>query len=361
MSAALSLDITLPRTLAGARNGALAAERLGFDGAWSREQGTDPFVVLAAPALETERIVLGTNVAVAFGRSPYSTAVAAWQLQAASGGRFVLGLGSQVKAHVLHRYSAAFAPAGPRLREYLLAVRAVWGALETGRIDFRGDFYSFDSSVFTPYFRPEEDPPPAVPIMLAAVGPYNCRTVGLHADGIMLHPLHTVEDLTTHTLAEVGVGLREAGRQRDAIRAVCPVLTAVGRDSAELDAARREVRGMIAFYGATRTYARVLEAAGRPELPAALHQAVAARDFEAATDLIDDELLDRVAVSGSAYEAGRLLHDRYRGVVDRVYVSNPESSPGLADADAVTDLVRGFRDAQRAHATGRSHPENDLA
>ncbi len=272
MTAALDLDLTLPRTLAGARKSALQAERLGFDGAWSREQGSDPFLALAAPALDTARLILGTNVAVAFGRSPYSTAVASWQLQAATDGRFVLGLGSQVKSHVVHRYSAEFTPAGPRLREYLLAVRAIWDALATGEIDFHGTYYSFESAVFTPYFRPEEQPTPPPPrIMLAAVGRYNCRTVGLHADGIMLHPLHTVRHLQTQTIEEVGEGLRESGRDRSAVEYVCPVLAAIGRDDAEVAAARRRVRGMIAFYGATRAYARVLEAAGRPALPTAQH------------------------------------------------------------------------------------------
>ena len=352
---ALDLDITLPRTLDGARKSAVRAERLGFDGAWSREQGSDAFLVLAAAALDTARLTLGTNVAVAFGRSPYSTAVASWQLQAATNGRLVLGLGSQVKSHVMHRYSAQFAPAGPRLREYLLAVRAVWGAFQTGRIEFHGTYYSFESNVFTPYFRPEEQPTPPLPlplIMLAAVGQYNCRTVGLHADGIMLHPLHTVRQLQTQTIVEVGEGLRESGRDRSAVKYVCPVLTAIGRDDAELAAARQRVRGMIAFYGATRTYARVLEAAGRPDLPLALHEANAARDLDGATNLVDDELLDEVAISGYPYEVGRRMVERYAGVVDRVYVSNPESSPCLREEATLTELIRGFRDAQAAAPSG---------
>ena len=223
--------------LASVRDGAREIERLGFDGFVTGEIKTDPFIPLALAATTTERISLTTAVAIAFPRSPTVTAMMAWDLQALSGGRFILGLGTQVKGHVERRYGTSWAPPVPRLREYLRAVRAVWDCWQNGTpLDVRGTYYNL--SVMVPLFNPGPIPHPQIPIHLAAINTHICQLAGEMGDGIRPHPITTRKFITEVMLPNVALGARRAGRSLQGFEVALSPLVAVGDDAREFADAR---------------------------------------------------------------------------------------------------------------------------
>jgi probable F420-dependent oxidoreductase len=279
-------------------------ESLGYDGLWAAETRHDPFLGLGAAALVTKDILLGTGIATAFTRSPMVTAMLAWELQRASAGRFVLGLGTQVKAHNVRRFSVPFEAPAPKLRELVAALRHIWGAFQgEHRLRFRGRFYRHD--LITPFFDPGPIEHPRIPIYLAAVTPTMYRLSGQVADGVHVHPFHTVRYLRE-------VALPALGPRRSELTLVAAVFAAVG-DEAEL------VRSQLAFYGSTRTYRPVFEIYGRGELSDRLHALMMRGDVEAMAAMIDDEMLQEFAVvAGSWEEAVVEIRRRYDGLLDRI-------------------------------------------
>jgi probable F420-dependent oxidoreductase len=301
-------------------------ESAGYDGLWTAETRHDPFLPLAVAAGVTTGLTLGTGIATAFTRSPMVTAMIAWDLQRASRGRFVLGLGTQVRAHNVRRFSVGWDAPASRLRELVEAIRHIWGSFQgEHRLRFRGRFYRHD--LLTPFFDPgpiDHAPPP---IYLAAVTPTMYRLAGEVADGIHVHPFHTVRYLRE-------VALPALGDSRDPLTLVGSVFAVVGGNE-------EEVRTQIAFYGSTPTYRPVLEAHGRGGLGDELHRLMARGDTAAMAAAIDDELLGEFAVSaGSWEEAGRLVRNRCEGVLDRVgiYAVDESRTP-----EETTAIARGFR------------------
>ncbi len=296
-----------------------ALETAGYDGFWTAEIDHDPFLPLASAALSTGRLTLGTSIATAFTRSPMVTALAAWDLQRASGGRFVLGLGTQVRAHNVRRFSVPWEPPAPRLRELVAALRHIWGAFQGEHpLRFRGRFYRHD--LLTPFFDPGPIEHPSIPIHLAAVTPTMYRICGEIADGIHVHPLHSVRYLRE-------VALPALGSRRSELTLVASVFVA-------LPGEEQRVREQVAFYGATPTYRPVLETHGRGELTGLLRRLVAAGDTRAMAHAIDDELLAEVAVAASDWKAAAAeLARRYDGLVDRIAVYGG-AEPGRARAVA---------------------------
>ena len=278
-------------------------EELGYEGIWTTETRHDPFLPLGLAAAATSRVTLGTAIATAFTRSPWVTAVAAWDLQRLSGGRFVLGLGTQVRAHNERRFSVPFEAPGPKLRELVEALRHIWGAFQgEHRLRFRGRFYRHD--LLTPFFDPgplDAGPPP---IYLAAVTPGTYRIAGEVADGVHVHPFHTAR-----YLREVAV---PALARRVPLSAA--VFCVVGDDDLA-------VRQQIAFYGSTPTYRPVFEAHGWGELTDSLHRLMAREDVAAMAAAITDDVLAEFAVFGSTWaEAVAGLRARYDGLLERVAV-----------------------------------------
>jgi probable F420-dependent oxidoreductase len=302
---------------------------MGFGAIWSTETRHDPFLPLAVAAGATSRIGLGTAIAVAFARSPMILAHIAWDLQKASQGRFVLGLGSQVKAHNERRFSVKWEPPGPRLREVVLALRAIWNAWQNGtKLDFRGRSYRFD--LVTPFFDPGPIAHPEIPVYIAGVNPYMCRLAGEIADGLHIHSFHSAKYLREVVHPAVRDGLARRGRARARFTFRAATMAALGDTEEELARAKRAVRKQIAFYASTRTYQAVLAVHGLDDLVPRLHAKSLEGDWEGMADLVSDEMLDEFAVVGSWDTVGARIRERYEGLCDRTQLY-PAFQPPLED------------------------------
>ena len=298
------------------------AEAIGYDCIWTSETQHDPFLPLAVAATSTSKIKLGTSIAVAFPRSPMITAYTAWDLQRASAGRFILGLGSQVRAHNQRRFSVKFESPGPKLREVVLGLRAIWDCWQNGTpLRFKGQFYNFD--LMTPFFNPGPIAHPKIPVFVAGVNRYMCRMAGEVCDGLHVHPFHTAKYLREYVHPAVNEGLKPSGRSRADFQYATSVFVIVG----DTDRARAEnaeaVRQQIAFYASTRTYAPVLEAHGWESISPELHAKSLADDWKGMAGLITDEMMDEVAVSGTYETIGGKLRERYEGLLDRISLYQP--------------------------------------
>ncbi|CAO5242463.1 TIGR03617 family F420-dependent LLM class oxidoreductase [Frankia sp. AgKG'84/4] len=304
-------------TLGGIRTSARRVQDAGFDGLWIPESSASPFTLSAAAAAATDRLALGTGIAVAFARSPMVTAQDAWLLAEATGGNFHLGLGTQVKPHIERRYSAEFQPPGPRVKEYVLALREIFAAFaKRSKLSFQGDYYSF--SLLTDEWSPGPLTVPDPPIYLAAVQPYMCRVVGEVADGIKIHPLHTLAYLDAVVRPNLAAGCERAGRSVDEVSLVCPVMTAVSDDEQSLARQREQLRTRLAFYGSTPGYDIVFERSGWPGVGARLTELMRARDYPQLAATITDEMLDAFAITASWSDLPKALAERYRGRASRV-------------------------------------------
>jgi probable F420-dependent oxidoreductase len=315
-------------------------EEAGYDGAWTAEVSHDPFLPLGVAAAATSRISLGTSIAVAFARSPMNTAYLANDLQAASQGRFILGLGSQIKAHITRRFSMPWGRPAPQMREYILALRAIWAAWNEGQpLDFHGEYYQH--TLMTAMFRPEPHPYGPPRVFLAAVGAAMTRVAGEVTDGIVVHGFTTERYLREITLPALAEGAARAGRSRDDLEVTCPGFVVID-DGDDVAAQITAVRRQIAFYGSTPAYRPVLALHGWGELADRLHALSVTSDegrWAAMGDLIDDEVLNTFAVIGPPQDAGAELKRRYGDIVDRVTVPR---AAALAP-DQVRDLLSGLR------------------
>lgn len=296
---------------------ARAAEEMGFDGLWSAETGHDPYLPLALAAEHTRRIELGTSIAVAFPRSPLVHAMIAWDLQALSGGRFLLGLGTQVRAHNERRFGVPWESPGPRLREMIQMIRAVWDCFQNGtRPSFEGRFYRF--TLMTPFFSGGPIDHPEIPIYIAGVNEYVCRLAGELCDGLHVHPFHSIRYLDEFVRPQVEAGARKAGRPASACKLASTVFAIAGDDEEERSRMREAVRQQISFYASTPAYRRVLEMHGWGSVGAELTARSKRGDWAGMAALITDEMLQVYAVEGTWEEIGAKVRERYEGRLDRV-------------------------------------------
>jgi probable F420-dependent oxidoreductase len=288
-----------------------------FSGLWMTEGARSAYNLCTAAALATDHLDLGTAIAVAFPRSPMITAQVAWELQEATGGRFVLGLGTQVKAHIERRYGAAFEHPGPRIREYVLAVKASFRAFRGAEpLQFAGDFYSL--SLLPTMWSPGPIDAPDPPIYIAAVNPWMCRMIGEVADGVHVHPFHSVRYIEEIVRPAIAAGAASAARDPASIAYVCPLLTIVGDSEAERAKWRERARLQIAFYGSTRTYAKVFELHGWPGTSERLHDLQARGEVGAMAATVTDEMLAVFALESSWDSLADGIVSRYDGIADRV-------------------------------------------
>lgn len=288
----------------------------GFTRLWVPEGAQPVFEMCTAAALGAPDLGLGTSVAVAFPRSPMVTAQAAWMLAQATGGRFILGLGTQVKAHVERRFSAEFSPPGPRFREYIRALRAIFAAFRGQPLRFEGRYYSFSLLPATWSPGPMDLPDP--PVYAAGVRPWMCSMVGEVADGMLVHPLSTTAYIDRVVLPAVAQGAEGAGRRPEEVAVVCPVMTAVSDDEGTLRRQREAIRARLAFYGSTPGYGVVFDESGWPGVGEELSQLQRRGDFGAMTALVSDEMVDAMSVTATWEDLPARLADRYRGRADEV-------------------------------------------
>ncbi len=307
---------------------ARAVEKAGFHTMWLTESGRTAYLSAAAAGLVTEQLGLGTAVAVAFPRSPMITASVAWELAEATEGRFTLGLGTQVKAHIERRYSSSYAPPGPRMKEYVQALQAIFRAFRgEEKLSFEGDYYSF--SLLPPQWSPGPIAVADPPIYVSAVLDWMSRMAGEVCDGIHIHPFNSAEYVRDVQLPRVQEGVDRAGRDLADVTFEIPVMTPVGDTDEEMTESREHARQMIAFYGSTRTYSPVFETHGFAGLADELHQLQRKGDIAGMVSLVSDDVLNHYTVSGTWSNLGANLVERYRDVAPNVSLMTYTASSQL--------------------------------
>lgn len=336
----MKIDGGIGFDLAGAAAAAAEQEAAGYDGVWSAETSHDPFFPLLLAAGATQRLEVGTGIAVAFARTPMTLAYQANDLQAYSQGRFLLGLGSQIKPHIEKRFAMTWSHPAPRMREFILAMRAIWANwAEGGKLDFQGDFYSH--TLMTPFFNPGPNPFGPPKVLLAAVGELMTEVAGEVADGIIVHGFTTERYLRDVTMPAIERGLAKSGRTRSDFQLSYPAFLVTGEDEDQMAKAATAVRQQIAFYGSTPAYRGVLEAHGWGDLQGELNALSKQGEWTKMGDAIDDAMLDTFAVVGEPDAIGPALVARFGDVIDRVSFYAPYG----AAPDLWSRVMRGIRSA----------------
>jgi probable F420-dependent oxidoreductase len=312
-------------------------EALGYDRAFSFEAKHDPFVPLAVAAEHTTTLGLGTAVAIAFARTPMTLANVAWDLQTLTGGRFTLGLGSQIEQHVTQRFSMPWGRPVDRMRELVLGIRAIWSAWESGeKLDFRGDFYTHTRMI--PAFDPGPAPSGLPLIFTAGVGPRMTAVAGEVADGFLVHPVNTRRSLLELTLPALADGAARANRTVADLEVVCVTVVVTGRTEEELARSREGFRRQLAFYGTTPAYQPVFALHGHGDLRPELARLAREDRWDDMAALIPDDLLETVAVCGEPDEIAPLLRARLAGISDSVSLVNNRAPDPEHFAEVVTAL-----------------------
>lgn len=316
-------------TVDEAATAAAEAEQAGFDGAWAIESQIDPFLACAVAAERTERVDLGTAIAVAFARNPMNVAVSANDVQALSGGRFKLGLGSQIKPHITRRFSMPWSRPAARMREFILAIRAIWDCWESDtKLRFEGEFYQH--TLMTPFFNPGPNPHGRPKIYLAGVGELMTEVAGEVADGFLVHGFTTERYLREVTLPALRRGREKAGRTLDGFEISGPLFVAGSDGEAEREGWAAAFKNQIAFYGSTPAYRKVLELHGWGELGDRLNAMSKRGEWAEMAELVDDEMLHAFAVLGNVDYAASELNRRFGDVLTRATLG--VSQQGLARA-----------------------------
>jgi probable F420-dependent oxidoreductase len=312
-------------------------EARGYDGIWVPETSHDPFLPLVLAAEHTERLDLATGIVVAFARNPMTLAQVSWDLQAASQGRFILGLGSQIKPHITRRFSMPWSSPAARMREMILAIRAIWESWNEGtKLDFRGDFYSH--TLMTPFFNPGPNPHGDARIFLAGVGELMTQVAGEVADGFLCHGFTTRQYLDEVTLPNLAKGRAKAGKAMEGFQLAGPMFVVTGTDEAELAEAAKGVKGQIAFYGSTPAYRPVLDLHGWGDLQEELNRLSKEGRWAEMGDLIDDDMLATFAVVAPLDEVADALKERWGDVLDRLSFYAPYDTDGAQWDEVIADL-----------------------
>jgi probable F420-dependent oxidoreductase len=326
----VKIDARLRRELTTMGEDIRVCEEVGYDGAWNTESGTDPFLGLTLAAEHSSRIEIGPSVAIAFARTPMTIAYPAWDLQRFSGGRLVLGLGSQIRPHISRRFSMAWSRPAARMREFVMALRAIWHTWDTGeRLTHRGEFY--DHTLMTPEFTPSPNRYGPPQVFLAAVGPHMLRTTAEVADGLFVHSF-----CTDRYIREVI--LPEAARHRP--EGMAPLQIAHSPFVALDERDREAVRKQISFYGSTPAYKPVLDLHGWGELQPELNALSKQGRWDDMTSLIPDEILDAMCAFGTSQQVAATLRGRFDGIVHRMRFNRPGDIPPPQRFAGVVDALR---------------------
>lgn len=335
----LKVDAAVVSQLSHVPAAAETLERRGYDGCWTAEINHDPFLPLALAAEHTSRIQLGTSIAVAFARNPMTVAQIGWDLQEYSEGRLLLGLGSQIKPHIEKRFSMSWSKPVARMREFVLALHAIWECWRDGtRLAFDGEFYTH--TLMTPMFVPQPHPHGDPKVFVAAVGDRMTEMCGEVADGLIAHAFSTQRYFRDVTIPTLTRGIERAGRQRRDVEVASPLFVVTGRDEAELTQNAVATRKQIAFYASTPAYRGVLELHGWGDLQTELHRLSREGQWDAMGSLIDDTMLAEFAVVAPLDSVVRAIRGRCDGLIDRVLVGFPPSVDEATVMDLVSELQR---------------------
>ena len=321
--------MTMPQPLGHAGEVARRTRDAGFAGLLFTETGRTAYLSAAVASQAAPGLELSTGVAVAFPRSPFVTAATAWELQEATGGRFRLGLGTQVRTHVVRRYASAFEHPGPRLRDYVLAVKSCFAAFRTGKLDHHGEFYDLD--FITPQWNPGPIDAPDPKVDVAAVNPWMLRMAGEVADGVHIHPIGEPGYLRRHVVPKIAEGAAAAGRPPSDVAVIVPVLTIVGDTDAERHAERELVRAQMSFYGSTPNYAFIWDEAGFEGTTARIREKQKAGDFAGMAAQISDEHIAAFTTESTWDGLADALAEKYGGVATRIVLYNALADPQLIE------------------------------
>jgi len=317
--------MTVPQPLGQIGDLARRTQSAGFSGLLFTETGRTAYLSAAVASQAAPGLELSTGVAVAFPRSPFVTAAAAWELQEASGGNFRLGLGTQVRTHVVRRYGVDFERPGPRLRDYLLSVKACFAAFRSGKLDHHGDFYNLD--FITPQWSPGPIDAPDPKVDIAAVNPWMLRMAGEVADGVHVHPIGEPGYLARHVMPKVAEGAKKAGRSASDMAIIVPVMTIVGDTDEERDKQRESVRASMAFYGSTPNYAFIWDEAGFEGTTARIRERQKAGDFAGMAAQVSDDHVAAFATESTWDALADKLIDKYAGMATRLVLYNAVGDP----------------------------------
>ena len=317
-------------------------EEIGYDGAFSFEAKHDPFLPLVLAAEHTRRLRLGTAVAIAFARTPMTLAYTAWGLQLISEGRFVLGLGSQVRPHIEHRFGMPWSRPAARLREMVQALRAIFATWQHGvPLDFRGELYRH--TLMIPAFDPGRNPFGPPPIWTGGFGPQMTAVAGEVSDGFIAHPFHTRLSLERNTLPALARGLERSGRKREDLELVCATLVVTADREEDFERASTAARKQLAFYGSTPAYRSTLECHGWGALHPELNRLSKQGRWDEMAELVPDEVLHAIAVVGPRREIAAKLRARLEGIADGVALTHNRAPDPQHWADVVAELRAGAR------------------
>ena len=316
------------------------AVEIGYDGFFSTETQYDPFLPLALAGAEGHDIDLGTAIAVAFPRSPMVTAMVAWDLARMTSGRFLLGLGTQIRPHITRRFSMEWGRPGPRIKDYILAMRAIWDTWQNStQLKYQGEFYNF--SLMTPFFDPGPIPNPNVPVYIAGVGPYLSSLAGELCDGLHVHPFHTTAYLDELVIPNITRGAAAGGRSIDDVERAATVFVMTGTNDEEVEQSMSAIRQQIAFYASTPSYRPVLEA-NDWEFGDELHAMSKRGQWAEMADVVPDEALFEVGVAAQVGDLGEAIKARYGDRVQRVGLYSIGSVIDF-DPDAANQVVADLK------------------
>ncbi len=316
------------------------AERLGFDTSSSSETNHNPFLPLAIAAEHTENVKLRTSIALAFARSPMDVAYLGWDLQAMSGGRFVLGLGSQVRGHIVRRFGMNWTAPAPRMREYIQALRHIWNAWQTGeRVLFHGDHYDFN--LMPPFFNPGPVENPDVKVFISAVNPYMLRVAGEVSDGVLLHGFCTPRYTKDVIIPNLKIGADRVGRSLDEIEISAGGFIITGETEEEVESKKAGVKSQISFYASTRSYESVMSTHGWDDTAARLYRMSVDNRWPEMGGQITDDMLETFAVVGTYDQIVAKLKETHGDYANSISFDIPTSTP--EDEERLATMIAELR------------------
>jgi probable F420-dependent oxidoreductase len=335
--AAMKIDGPFYAQLGGAAAEARRLADIGYDGVYTLEGSWDPFLPLALASEHAPQLDIATGVAIAFPRNPMHLAYQAWDLQRFSGGRFLLGIGSQIKTHIEKRFGVPFSPPAARMREYVQALKAIYDCWQNDApMAFQGEYYRH--TLMTPMFNPgplECGPPP---VLMGALGPKMTEVAGEVADGLVVHPFNSMPFITEHALPAVRRGLDTSGRERADFTLQVNAIVVTGESEEAIDVAKRSVRDLLGFYASTPAYRPPMEAVGYGDLQPELNRLSKEGRWQELGDAIDDTFLEAFATVGEPETIGTRLREKYGPHADRLAIYAPYAAPDAMWAVILSDL-----------------------